>query len=520
MRFKSTLDWIKRGPKHGRTAARKIGLRHLPRVESLEGRQMLSTVASSLSPQSLTWDPQGGGIQVTYRVSGPALPAGSKLDFFWASGTTAPTEIGGAACKAPVATAAGTYGPLSIPAAALGLAPQGARYLLAVADTGPQGPASSQVVALAYDPLRVDAATEPNSQTVALTYEVGEAATEQALTVAIYRSASPQFSPGNAILVNTLSVPSKDQAGVSSTALGTHTVNLPDRSALLPDPRHEYVHVVIDPSHRIGDPLGTVHEAHFRKFVLGAASHGFLAFGQLTGIPAWETQVVKDLKTIDGYDQVIPFDWTGTSNVLKPGLAVAAGHRLAGQIVSTADALVRTYGHTGDVVDLHLIGHSRGAVVISQAFQDLVGTTDPVLAGGYKVMTTLDPHPGNNAYFKPDASIGTGLLAEGALAALTLGEAAVQDPQVVIPPDVDAAQDDYQHTPASAFLGPSSLEIDLNPWGEAPGLLINRSAAPLVSVDLTSRIDPVIGPVGHTQLPFWYDRYVVQQGAVFPGYRS
>jgi hypothetical protein len=353
---------------------------------------------------------------------------------------------------------------------------------------------------------------------VALTYDVTEAATGQALTVGVYRSASAQFSPSTAILVNTLNVPAKDLAGASSTALGTHTVNVYDPAALRPDPRHEYVYVVVDPSHRIGDPQGTVHEAHFRKFVLGAISHGFLALGQITGLPAWEPQTAKDLQNIDGYNQVIQFDWTATSNIPKPGLAVAAGHALYSQIVSTADALVRNLGHPGDVVDLHLIGHSRGAVVISQALGDLVGTTDPVLAGGYKLMTVLDPHPGNNTFFQPGYSQGPGLLAAVAAVTLIAGESATQDPQVVIHSNVDAVQDYFQHTPASAFLRTSSLESYLNPWGEDPSLLINQSGASVASVNLTSQVDSVLGPIGHVEVPVWYDQHVVQQGAVFTPY--
>jgi hypothetical protein len=278
--------------------------------------------------------------------------------------------------------------------------------------------------------------------------------------------------------------------------------------------------VVVDPSHRIGDPQGTVREAHFRKFVLGGLVHGFRGLGQLTGLPAWEPQTAKDLVNIDGYNQVIQFDWTATSNIPLPGLAVAAGNQLYSQIASTADALVHNFGHAGDVVDLHLIGHSRGAVVISQALQDLVGTTDPVLAGGYKVMTVLDPHPGSNAFNNPGYSAGTGPLAALAAGALILGSAGTQDPQVVIPSNVNAAQDYFQHTPASAFSGTFDPEVILNPWGEDPGLLINRSGVPITSVDLTSQVDPVIGPIGHVQVPVWYDQNVVRQGGVFPGYRS
>ena len=170
-------------------------------------------------------------------------------------------------------------------------------------------------------------------------------------------------------------------------------------------------------------------------------------------------------------------------------------------------------------MDLHLIGHSRGAVVISQALGDLVGTTDPVLAGGYKLMTVLDPHPGNNTFFQPGYSQGPGLLAAAAAATLIAGESATQDPQVVIPSNVDAAQV-TSSTLRQPFLGTSSLESYLNPWGEDPSLLINQSGASVASVDLTSQVDSVLGPIGHVEVPVWYDQHVVQQDAVFAPYRA
>jgi hypothetical protein len=486
---------------------------------------MLSGATLSLTPGSLAWVPQGGGVTVNYQYQPgrPASTTGATIDFYWASGTTVATEIGKPVARTAV-TSASSHAPITVSAAALGAAPQGAKDLLAVADTGSPSPstAANQVLALAYDPITANSATAPTSQTIALTYTISEAAptSGQTITVGVYRSASPQFSPGSAILVNTLSIPSADSAGHAGSALGTHTINLQDPAALLPDPRHEYVYVVVDPSHKIGDPQGTVHEAHFRKFVLGVLSHGFRGLGQITGIPAWEPQTAKDLQTIDGYNQVIQFDWTATSNLPEPGLAVAAGNQLYSQVVSTADALVRSNGHPGDVVDLHLIGHSRGAVVISQVLQDLVGTTDPALAGGYKVMTVLDPHPASIAFNNPGYSAGTGIAAAAAVAVLIAGEKQIQDPQVLIPSNVDAVQDYFQHTQASVLSGTLDPEAILNPWGEDPSLLINRSAARVVSVDLTNRFDPVIGPIGHVQVPVWYDQHVVQQGGIFPGYQA
>src|SRR5207249_11553918 len=104
-----------------------------------------------------------------------------------------------------------------------------------------------------------------------------------------------------------------------------------------------------------------------------------------------------------GYNQVIPFYWVGESRLPAPRETLIAGIDLYDQIVTAAQQLVSEpdpltsdgQALPGSVVDLHLIGHSRGSVVISQALQDLAGTTIPELQGGFKRMTMLDPHPAN-----------------------------------------------------------------------------------------------------------------------------
>ena len=91
----------------------------------------------------------------------------------------------------------------------------------------------------------------------------------------------------------------------------------------------------------------------------------------------------------------------------------------------------------------------------------------------------------------------------------------MQDPQVVIPPNGDFVQDYYQQTPASMF---STLADDayLNLWGEAPGLLIDLSSAPIQDKDLTKFVDARLGPIGHLELPYWYLNTIVDLGNALP----
>ncbi len=81
-----------------------------------------------------------------------------------------------------------------------------------------------------------------------------------------------------------------------------------------------------------------------------------------------------------GYDRVVPFFWVAESLLPAPGQAVAAGRRMAEQIIAAAHTIP-----AGSPIDLHLIGHSRGSVVISEALQTIEAIaqsgTDPQLAG-------------------------------------------------------------------------------------------------------------------------------------------
>ena len=58
----------------------------------------------------------------------------------------------------------------------------------------------------------------------------------------------------------------------------------------------------------------------------------------------------------------------------------------------------------------------------------------------------------------------------------------------------------------------------MNLWGESQSLIINQSSALLGILDLTGYAAPFIGVVGHSEVPLWYDRYIVEQGTIFPGY--
>jgi hypothetical protein len=161
-------------------------------------------------------------------------------------------------------------------------------------------------------------------------------------------------------------------------------------------------------------------------------------------------------------------------------------------------------------VDINFIGHSRGAVVISNVLQGLVGTKDPVLQGGFMEMTLLDPHPANNAFsqfsFLP---FGTDFAPF-----VLLFQALTMDPQVIVPSNVDQVFDFDEQSPAGqlgwlmGFLQTfSSFQLSqfiLNLWGEPAGAIPNQSAQPIEEQKLTNVFAPKIGLIGHSEVPLWY----------------
>jgi hypothetical protein len=483
---------------------------------------------TDLAVTSLEWNTARGGADFAYTISGDNLTEPTTTALFWSPDPTfdavRDTLIGGSVTATATGASTVPYS-VHIDGATFGMPPTGSKYLLAVIDPADTVSETddphdaNDVASVAYDPIAMQSATSPDSKGIAFTYDISEADPGQTITVGIYRSADSSFNPDTAILVNEKTIPALDQAGGSSEAIGSHGVVIQDAAALYPDPHHEFVFVVADPGHDIGDPQGTYHEAHYRKFVLGVVVHGLQLLGQVTSLPSWETTMAADLQRFDRFDSVLPFDWSSESKLPLPGVTQAEGLLLAVSIRFAADIMILNQGSGGDVVDLDLIGHSRGAVVISQALQDLLGTTDPALAGGYKTMTLLDPHPANNSFAAQTASFGSNFFAQRVVKpAYVAFQAAAADPQVVIPPNVDQADLYFQHTPAQAFPVLPNFEAIVNLWGEDQSLIINQSSAHLGILDLTGTVDASLGFIGHSEVPLWYDEWVVRTGKVFAGY--
>jgi hypothetical protein len=390
-------------------------------------------------------------------------------------------------------------------------------------------------------------ATTLDAKDVTITYMVALNDITAPLRFDIYRSDISDGIDSASEFLGTQTLSASESLPISQ---GTHTETLSAATSSLPPDqqnhlKNKYIVIVADSDNSVGLTDDSQPETYFQTFMLAAVSHGFsfpnvsLSKGSIktNTVPDWETQMVADLKT-QGYDDAYPFNWVSTSFLPKSGQATAAGDRLYTEIVPISDQLASH--HPGDVVDLHFIGHSRGAVVISRAMQDLVArqTTDLALQGSYIKATFLDPHPASAATVflassdpKPIAALariapnlGPALL--GAYAGVLAGYASVatlaKDPQVVIPLNVQYAEAAYQHTSASAF-SLLSIERYLNLWGEGPqDGIINNSGHPIHWTDLSNTVDNgsvtvsgttrVIGPIGHSEVPLWYLKHQVDDG--------
>jgi hypothetical protein len=366
--------------------------------------------------------------------------------------------------------------------------------------------------------IQMTGATTPDARKVSVSYNIVGGAIDQPILFNVYRSATFGSTAGGRLIGSaSLTAPGDLTPGAhKNVLLSLSDANGNPVGALTPDPNLPFVVVVANPGGSIPE-TDQAHDANntasFETHVLGVVVHGY-SFNPFGPTPAWETGLANTLLTTDNYQLsggVLAFNWVAMSALPRPGEATAAGNRLAQQVAAEADRLAAQ--HPGDVVDVQFIGHSRGCVVISQALEDLAGTSDPALAGGYLQMTMLDPHPASDRFgwyfsFFPNR---LGLLAAVVLVGFQF---AADDPQVVVPGNVDEAEVFYEHTPAWNLF-PDVGEFLINFWGEPPGALINNSGLPIRSQNLTGQPAPGGGHVGHDEVHDWYQVNVADAQKTF-----
>ena len=323
----------------------------------------------------------------------------------------------------------------------------------------------------------------------------------ESFQVGVYRSADRVLDASDVFVAATTVTPGRPGRGHGTVDLGTE----------MPlDPARNHVLVVADPEGELAERTERNNTASFRKLAVAAVAHGYT----LTGLPpAWLLPMTATLRS-QGYEAAIPYVWTALSQVPVPGGTVVAGQGMAAQVRAAAAALAT---RPNDVIDLHLIGHSRGTGVISQAFLSLQADPGPrALELGFYQGTYLDPHVARNfgtlAEGLAELAAGTGTSTVGdfsydptsataqLFAAGTLAfQAAANDPPAFVAANVDRAEMYYQRIDWDETL-PGSVErlIGVNFLSPLPENVPNFSANPIEATDL--------GPlgIGHYEVPIWY----------------
>ena len=329
-------------------------------------------------------------------------------------------------------------------------------------------------------------ATTEDSQSVTFDYVVEGSAIDE-LEFAVYRSEDAVFDPVEDLPRLATDVTYDVNPGAYTGEIGVE-LNI--------DPTRPYVFVVADPDNLIEETEEGNNDAFFRKYVIGAVTHGFQPCGTLHALPEWVNDIAQGLRDA-GYDFAGGFDWTAFSNLPVPRQAIHGGESLALGLIDTAHSLNLP---AGSVLDVHLIGHSRGAIVIGEALNTLLEHTSELpeaLERGYMKMTMLDPHPARNYENVEWYSRKPGLLGWFAEEVVRGFQEAAQDPQVAVPQNADEAEGYYQNTDWSDI----SKEVNwkeriLNLWGEHP-------------IGNASMIDKTAPNRGHSEIVEWYQEHVI-----------
>lgn len=298
--------------------------------------------------------------------------------------------------------------------------------------------------------LAMISATALSPSLVTASYTVTGAPLAEPMTLGVYRSPSATLGSSSVLVGQTT-------LQIADLSLGSHQVSVSLAQPLGINPAEKFVLAVADPSDQTGQTSRAMDDASFRTWIVGAVTHGL----EFDGVfPSWVTSMAAGLKA-DGYDAAIAFNWAQLSVVAAAGTAAEAAQGMAARI---DQAIASLPIQPGDVVDVHLIGHSRGGDVVSLA-ADLLDRSAPPLGGGFLELTLLDPHPARNgpvAYY----SSSTGPIGALARQEFLAFQAATNDPPLVIPTGVDETQIFYEQTAVTKAFFPD--ERFLIPWGEVP----------------------------------------------------
>lgn len=357
-------------------------------------------------------------------------------------------------------------------------------------------------------PIKLTKATTKDARSVTVDCKVPAGPALNSLNLKVYRSREKSVKPGsNEGLLGQANV-GRDDKG-SALAPGPHQITLLKGTDLPPDPAKPYVVVVATAN-------GKTTQTYFRKWRLATVAHGYAGRfeNDRKRTWAWAKKMEADLMSIDRFDKAVALNWIENSVKEQAGMPTLAGESLAKQISDYRAA--KTKAHPGDVVDVHLIGHSRGTIVTSKT---LIGLSRLGQVGSYVTVTLLDIHPANpSSDTLRDRDKVDGFVIDQFVQDF---DRIAQDPQVVLPANAGIKSVDiwWQQTLCTAF--DKSLKKNnqhlVNLWGQSPasGFLKNHSGVSIQWNNLSSYgkgIQP--NPIGHEEVHEYYQDRFVAKGLV------
>ena len=283
----------------------------------------------------------------------------------------------------------------------------------------------------------------------------------QPIRLDVYRSESASFAYGNNQLITSITLPPSSR-------------KVKIKGDFRIDPSRKFILAVADPENLIdendADILNEDNSKSIRKFLLGAITHGYsITLFNYTSID-WMKQM-RGAMIMKGYDSVLTHDWYEASDDKKRNVTVNEGYKFAQKIIATTrnltNSAISINGYESNfLVDLHLIGHSRGAVVVTQAAIKLSTISESKLLFDHKKLTLLDPHPANSStlktfnvptlnriksfYFPPFYNRSTPyniwLAAQASINRYRSFCLAARDPNIEIPSFIDEAESYYQRS--------------------------------------------------------------------------
>lgn len=384
--------------------------------------------------------------------------------------------------------------------------------------------------------LFVDKVTTADARSVEVHYRTSQGFETQPVRFTVHRGSRPELTGAETLL-------GEETVTIRAASERPEPLTLLRKTDLPLDASRPYV--IVTASYGPHEVRGW-----FRKHTVGVAIHGY-TFRYLHGtlralehdlvgtdwldllvqdlqlntpvVEDWQNELIDRLTREACYDEAsFPFNWRYDSVTPLRTILHARGKDLYDQVVRIAKS--RVAEHPGDVVDLHLIGHSRGTVIVSQALLAWKRAPDPALRGSWMRATLLDPHPANNRFSPPQAP-NENVDEDTTGAAWTRAnyerfQDAARDPEVVLPSgtglrDVslwyqqERVVDIQRNPPDEDGNGIADVELRLSPmnlWGlPATSPFVVNHAGVEIRANRLRRLEPGgSGVITHTGVPIRY----------------